>query len=92
MSVRRLDDGTLALEGVCGIEDAEVLLQHLIAAPASVVDWRACEGAHTAVVQVLLAAGTPVHGVPRAEHLAKWVAPLLQGRTEVEAPAHPARP
>ena len=58
--------GTIVLEGHCASGDAEELLQLLLAAPSADVDWRACEGAHTAVVQVLLAARRPLRGPPRS--------------------------
>ncbi len=77
MTVRRLDDHTIILEGVCTIEDAEALLQLLATTPSATVDWRDCEGAHTAVVQILLAAGPAVRGPPRADFLAEWVAPFV---------------
>ena len=57
--------GTIVLEGHCASGDAEELLQLLLAAPSADVDWRACEGAHTAVVQVLLAARRTLLGPPR---------------------------
>ena len=37
MSVRRLDDGNIALEGPCPVEDAEPLLQLLQATPGGTV-------------------------------------------------------
>ena len=57
--------GTIVLEGHCASGEAEKLLQLLLEAPAADVDWRACEGAHTAVVQVLLAARRTLLGPPR---------------------------
>lgn len=76
MSVRRVDDQTIALEGFCPIEDAEPLLQLLLAAPAAAVDWRACVGAHTAVVQILIAANRNLMGPPDG-FLGRFVAPAL---------------
>ena len=73
MTVRRLDPETIILEGACPIEDAEALLQLLSASPSATVDWRDCEGAHTAVGQILLATGASVRGPPRAAFLREWV-------------------
>lgn len=56
MTVRRGDDGTIALAGNCPVEDAEPLLQLLQANPTDSLDWRECEYLHTAVLQVVLAA------------------------------------
>jgi len=77
MSVSLSASGAITLEGACSSEDAEVLLQHLLGAPASMVDWRACESAHTAVIQVLLAARPGLLGPPLNPQLAQWVQPLL---------------
>lgn len=80
MTVRLAPDGTIELEGVCPIEDAEKLQQYLIRQPAGTVDWRACAAAHTAVVQVLLAAKPLLRGPPASGFLRDHVEPLLQPR------------
>ncbi len=54
MSVCRRDDGTIALEGDCQVEDAQSLLRLIQAAPTSSVDWTRCTYLHTAVMQVIL--------------------------------------
>ena len=77
MSVRLAPTGVIELEGVCTSEDAEVLLQHLLAVPDAVIDWEACESAHTAVIQVLLLAKPTLRGVPKGAALRDWVHPLL---------------
>lgn len=73
-------DGSIGLAGPCGAEDAEPLLGLLLAHPEAAVDWTRCEGAHTAVVQLLLAAARPVRGPPRDPFLSQWVEPLLIAR------------
>jgi hypothetical protein len=75
-----LRDRVVELSGNCPNEDAEPLLSHLASAPDVTVDWRRCERAHLAVVQVLLAAGRPVVGPPAGAFLARWVEPLLRNR------------
>ena len=67
------------LEGSCPSEDADALVQHLLANPGAVVDWRACEAAHSAVIQVLMAAKPRLVGPPAGEALRAWVEPSLQG-------------
>lgn len=69
--------GTIELTGICTVEDAEFLLQHLLTAPDAPVDWRACESAHTAVIQVLLVAKSTPLGAPACPFLRNQVAPLL---------------
>jgi hypothetical protein len=64
VTVRADDDGTIVLEGACPIDDAEPLLQHLLAHPGAAVHWRRCEHAHTAVLQVLMASGRHLVGPP----------------------------
>jgi hypothetical protein len=53
MTVNRHDPNTIVLEGTCGVEDAEPLLQMLMEVPEPAVDWRSCQSLHTAVFQVL---------------------------------------
>ena len=77
MTVKLDDDGAITLVGACPIEDAEVLLGFLLSNPEATIDWRACEGAHTAVVQVLMAAGRRPRGSPRDVFLAGFVAPAI---------------
>ena len=56
MSVRVIDRDLILLDGHCPSEDAESLLQRLLAAPAATVDLRTCQSLHTAIIQVLIAA------------------------------------
>jgi hypothetical protein len=77
MSVDRIDDATIRLHGVCPIEDAEPLLQCLLATPRAVVDWSSCDAAHTAVIQILLVAKPSLRGPPCGGFLRDVVAPLL---------------
>ena len=82
MTVRASDDGSIELIGACPGTDAEPLLQLLLAMPAAAVDWRECRGAHTAVIQVLLAATPKLVGLPADVGLRKWVAPVLRSATD----------
>jgi hypothetical protein len=77
MTVRLSTAGAILLEGACPDEDAEALLEYLAAYPAAQVDWRACEAAHTAVIQVLMASGAQLLGPPRGQALRDWVVPAL---------------
>jgi hypothetical protein len=77
MTVRRLDQATIVLEESCSVEDAECLVRYLIATPEATVDWRGCDIAHTAVIQVLLAWDGMLNGPPRGQFLVEFVAPLL---------------
>ena len=72
-----LREGTIHLEGTCPAGDAEELLQHLLAHADAYVDYRTCDAAHTAVVQVLLVAGRRMIGPPGGASLAEIVAPAL---------------
>ena len=78
MTVRVSASGTIVLEGDCPIEDAEALQRELLAHTGAAVDWRTCDAAHTAVVQVLLAARPRLYGPPTNEFLRRHVEPLLQ--------------
>jgi hypothetical protein len=76
MTIRR-DEDVVLLEGVCAVEDAEVLM-HELQAGATLIDWSACAHLHTACLQVLLAAGLPVRGAPANAAIARWLAPALR--------------
>ena len=78
MTVRRAEDGTIVLEGRCPIEEAETLVRLLSLDPAAAVDWRACDHAHTAVVQILLAMRPATLGPPRTMFLRDWIEPALR--------------
>ena len=82
MTVKVSADGTIALEGACPLEDAETLQQHLLAHAGAAVDWRSCDAAHTAVIQILLAARPRLHGPPAGEFLRMHVEPLLLPASE----------
>lgn len=69
----RMQQGVIILEGHCPSGDAEYLIQVLLAEPAAYVDWRTCEYAHTAVVQVMLAAKRDILGPPGSAELALLV-------------------
>jgi hypothetical protein len=78
MTVTIATNGTIELEGNCPVEDAEELLQHLLATPNATVDWRACRSAHTAVIQVLLVARSVPLGPPIDRFLRDHVEPQLK--------------
>ena len=77
MTVRRSDNGTLVLEGVCPVEDAEPLLQMLQNMPTAGIDWTQCRQLHTAVLQVILASGIAPIGPCGDAWVAEWLAPKL---------------
>ena len=77
MTVRRKGDDVIELAGRCPAEDAELLQQHLLAAPGSSVEWQTCVYLHSAVVQVLLAGAPAMQGTPQDSFLAKHIAPIL---------------
>jgi hypothetical protein len=71
------DPSTIRLLGVCPADDAETLLQLLLAHPVAEVDWRGCESAHAAVIQVLLIAKRPLRGPPAGAFLHRFIGPAL---------------
>jgi hypothetical protein len=77
LTIKVSSDGTIELEGRCPLEDAEVLQRELLAHAGATVDWRACGGAHTAVVQVLIVARPPLIGPPASDFLRTHVEPLV---------------
>ena len=77
MTVRRSDHGTLVLDDVCPVEDAEVLLQLLQTGAAVALDWTKCRQMHTAVLQVILASGIVPQGPCGDALVSRWLAPKL---------------
>jgi hypothetical protein len=77
MTVRVAAGGCIELVGACPGADAEPLLQLLLADLQATVDWRACLGAHAAVVQVLMAVKPKLLGPPADARLRDWVAPVV---------------
>lgn len=78
MSVTRSASGVILLKGDCPIEEAEVLLRYLSADRTAPVDWSACEQAHTAVIQVLMAVQRRILGAPKNAFLRAHVALGMQ--------------
>jgi hypothetical protein len=79
MTVSVHDNGAIQLRGSCKIEDAETLLQMLLANVNVTVDWRSCDYAHTAVIQVLLALQPTMIGPPASEFLSAYLGEILPG-------------
>lgn len=77
MTVRRSDNGTLVLDGVCPVDDAEALLQLLQATPGAVIEWSQCRQLHTSVFQVVLASGRVPVGPCGDAWVAQWLASKL---------------
>jgi len=77
MTIKVTPAGEIELTGICSSDEGEILLQHLLATPTKMVNWRGCEAAHTAVIQVLMAARPKLLGPPAAVGLEKWVQPVL---------------
>jgi hypothetical protein len=75
MPIRRAEE-TVFLEGVCAVEDAEILLEKLQSG-ATAIDWSGCTHLHAACFQLMLAARLPISGTPQNPELARWIAPIL---------------
>jgi hypothetical protein len=84
MTVKLSADGSAELVGFCPVEDAETLLQHLLGKPGAAIKWNACEGAHTALIQVLLVARAMPVDTPNNAFLSEHIGPLLR-RQQIDA-------
>jgi hypothetical protein len=82
MTIKVTAAGQIELTGSCSSEEGEILLQHLLTTPNMMVDWRGCESAHTAVVQVLMVARPRLLGPPASGVLEQWVQPALAATME----------
>ena len=85
----RSDEDTLHLEGDCPVEEAETLLAWLCAHRQGRIDLSACTHLHTALLQVLIAAGGRIDVAPLdpfyANRLVGPAGPLAITR-ELESP------
>jgi hypothetical protein len=72
VTVHRRENGTIVLEGNCTAEEAEPLLQMLLNGPRPMLDWTTCSHLHTAVFQVVLAAGPALIGPCGDPWVARW--------------------
>ena len=77
MTVQLSQTGTITLTGDCTSDEAELLLQLLSVSPTPLVDWRACTSAHTAIIQILMAAKPDLLGPPAGGFLQIQVEPRL---------------
>ncbi len=91
MTIQLSDAGEVLLVDDCRLEDADILLQRLLEHPHVALDWSRCTSAHTAVIQVLLAAGRVPAGVPMNAFLQAMVGPAL-GRARKASSAFPDGP
>lgn len=80
MTVTVSPDGVILLQGACLLEDAEVLLRRLSDDPDADVDWSGCGPIHTAVIQVLMAAGPRIVGSPTDFFVREHLAPIVRLR------------
>jgi hypothetical protein len=86
MTVALAADGTIRLDGVCPVGDAEPLLRLVTNDRDALVDWRGCTEAHAAVIQILLAAAPKLLGPPANQFLQVRVAPLIASPTRISVP------
>lgn len=77
MTVAVASSGDIVLLGACPVDDAEPLLSLLLAHPEAVVDWTGCNRAHTAIIQLLMAARRELRGPCGDPFLNRWVEPLI---------------
>ncbi len=90
MTVQLAESGTIVLIDNCLAEEADLLLQQLLERPDAPIDWESCTGAHTSIIQVLLAAGRVPTGTPKEGFLQMMIGPALD-RAQRASSAFPGR-
>ena len=85
MTVNRRDDNTIVLEEICGVEDAEPLLQMLMEPSLARVDWRTCRSLHTAVFQVIMNVRPPLTGPCGDPWVERWLVAGLSWTIQADA-------
>ncbi len=78
MTVNLTSGKNVELSGICTLEDAELLFQHLSENPAAIVDWNKCEHAHAAVIQVIMTSNCSLEGHHAGNFLRVLVEPALR--------------
>ncbi|MBB3264848.1 hypothetical protein FHW79_002466 [Azospirillum sp. OGB3] len=76
----RFEEKTARFEGACTIDEAIPLTEWLCSVAEPRLDLGGCTALHTALLQVLLAAGRPVAVPPEDTFLKGWVMPVLGKR------------
>ncbi|CAK0766626.1 conserved hypothetical protein [Gammaproteobacteria bacterium] len=70
----------VVLDDLCTVEEAEGLLQWLQNHTKAKLNLKDCKHLHTAILQVLMAARTPVATWPDDVDLARWLKIVLSAR------------
>jgi hypothetical protein len=78
MTVRLAENGTICLIDDCPAEDADLLLQYVLARSDTPIDWSLCRSAHTSVIQVFLSTGRLPVGTPNGTFLKELIGPALE--------------
>lgn len=81
----RSENGVIHLEGICPVEDAEILVAALDADPAAVVELGDCRQLHSAVVQVLLVFRPSLRGEPNDLFLRGHLTPAVMAAADRQA-------
>jgi hypothetical protein len=63
----------IVLEGICTVEDAEPLLEWLLAHPGGKVQMKTCTHLHCSVVQTLVVGQARRVGAPQDPNLCVWL-------------------
>ncbi|CCG42350.1 hypothetical protein [Magnetospirillum molischianum] len=73
----RIEHNLVIFDGICSVEEALPLLEHLREHRETEIDLKSCTHLHTALLQTL-AAFSPQHIIPPDEStLACWVMPVI---------------
>jgi hypothetical protein len=70
-------DGTVQIDGVCGVDEAMPLLEFLQTHGEAGIDMRTCTHLHSAALQVLMIVAIRVVALPDEAFLAQWLMPLF---------------
>jgi len=76
------EGSVIRLEGLCRVEDAEILTALLQRRPGSAVDLNRCQGLHAAVVQAILAFAPRLIGNPAEPFLQDFLLPAMAGKRQ----------
>jgi len=72
MSIQRRGK-VLKLNGVIGVEDAEIIYAQFEQQLFNKIDLSGCEHLHSAILQLIVAFKIPIHKYPPASTLTEWL-------------------
>jgi hypothetical protein len=73
-----MNEGTITLAGICGVEEVEALVNYLESQSEPSVDLSAVQALHTALWQALMVFRPKLVGIPESATIANAIVPAFK--------------